>query len=134
MTEVCPVCGLPKNLCICGTISQEQQKIKIYTKNVSYKRIVTVISGIDPKLNDVHALTKTLKTKIACGGTYKDIVTVISGIDPKLNDVHALTKTLKTKIACGGTYKDNVIELQGDHVEKAKKILLENGFPKSAFE
>ncbi len=100
MTEVCPVCGLPKNLCICGTISQEQQKIKIYTKNVSYKRIVTVISGVDPKLNDVHALTKTLKTKIACGGTYKD----------------------------------NVIELQGDHVEKAKKILLENGFPKSAFE
>ena len=100
MTEVCPVCGLPKNLCICGTISQAQQKIKIYTKNVSYKRVVTVISGIDPKLNDIYKLVKTLKTKIACGGTYKD----------------------------------NVIELQGDHIEKAKKILLESGFPQSAFE
>ncbi len=99
MTEVCPVCGLPKDLCICGTISQETQKIKIYTKKVSFKKVVTIINGLDPKITNI-----------------KD-----------------LTKKLKTKIACGGTYKDGVIELQGDHTEKVKEILLKEGFPEESF-
>ncbi len=99
MTEVCSVCGLPKDLCICGTISQENQKIRIYTKHVSFKKVVTMISGLDPKVAD-------LKT---------------------------ITKQLKNKLACGGTYKDNTIELQGDHVDKVKKLLVELGFPESSF-
>ncbi|EFD92443.1 MAG: translation initiation factor SUI1 [Candidatus Parvarchaeum acidophilus ARMAN-5] len=99
MTEVCPVCGLPKDLCICGTISQETQKIKIYTKKVSYLKVVTVISGMDPKTTNIKELTKKLKTKIACGGTYKD----------------------------------SVIELQGEHTEKAKELLLKEGFPEASF-
>lgn len=70
--EICPVCGLPKDMCVCGSISQTSQKIKIFTKRVSFKKTVTVISGIDPKVNDIKSLLKTLKTEIACGGTYKD--------------------------------------------------------------
>jgi translation initiation factor 1 len=99
MTEVCAVCGLPKDLCICGTISQETQKIRIYTKNVSFRKVVTIISGLDPKITDVKSLAKTFKNKLACGGTYEE-----------------------------GT-----IELQGDHVDKAKKILKDAGFPESSF-
>lgn len=99
MTEVCSVCGLPRDLCICGTISQESQKIKVYTKRVSFKKVVTMVSGLDPKVAD-------LKT---------------------------ITKQLKNKLACGGTYKDDTIELQGDHVDKVKKLLVELGFPESAF-
>ncbi len=99
MTEVCPVCGLPKALCICGTISQEGQKIRVYTKKVSYRKMVTVISGIDQKTTDIKGLTKKLKTKIACGGTYKD----------------------------------SIIELQGEHVDKAKAMLIESGFSESSF-
>ena len=99
MTETCSVCGLPKDLCICGTISQEGQRIRVYTKRVSFKKVVTIIEGLDPKIAD----TKTI------------------------------TKTLKNKLACGGTYKNNYIELQGDHIDKAKKILIDSGFPESAF-
>ncbi len=79
MTEVCPVCGLPKDLCICGTISQESQKIRVQTKRVSFKKMVTVIYGLDPKTTDMKALTKKLKTKIACGGTYKDDAIELQG-------------------------------------------------------
>lgn len=99
MTEVCAVCGLPKDLCICGTISQESQKIKVYTKRVSFKKVVTMVNGLDPKVAD-------LKT---------------------------ITKQLKNKLACGGTFKDDTIELQGDHVDKVKKMLIELGFPESSF-
>ncbi len=72
MTEVCAVCGLPKDLCICGTISQETQKIRIYVKRVSFKKVLTIIDGLDPKTVDVKAMTKQLKNKLACGGTYKN--------------------------------------------------------------
>lgn len=35
---------------------------------------------------------------------------------------------LKSKLACGGTVKGNNIELQGDHIEKVKKYVVEEGF------
>ncbi|MFC2162455.1 translation initiation factor [Candidatus Altiarchaeota archaeon] len=57
---------------------------------------------------------------------YGKFVTVISGFDT--SDVGQLAKDLKKKMACGGTLKDKVIELQGHHVNRVKKILVEMGF------
>lgn len=56
------------------------------------------------------------------------LITVISGINDKTINIKELAKKLKMKLACGGTSKDNTIELQGDHLEKAKKYILEEGF------
>ncbi len=67
--EIYPISGLPKDI---GLTLPTPQKIKIYTKKVSFKKTVTVISGIDPKTYDIKSLLKKLKTEIACGGTYKD--------------------------------------------------------------
>ncbi len=39
-----------------------------------------------------------------------------------------IAKTLKSRLACGGTVKNNHVELQGDHREKVKEILVELGF------
>ena len=39
------------------------------------------------------------------------------------------TKQLKTKLACGGTAKEGKIELQGNHIQKVKEVLLNIGFP-----
>jgi len=55
------------------------------------------------------------------------IVTTVSGIGKDI-DIHDLAMHLKKKLACGGTIKGNEIELQGSHKDKAKKVLLEQGY------
>jgi translation initiation factor 1 len=54
--------------------------------------------------------------------------TIIEGIDDKTINIKELAKKLKSRLACGGTVKDNNIELQGDHIEKVKKYVVEEGF------
>ena len=66
------MCGLPKELCVCQTIAQETQKIQVYTVKKKFNKLYTVIEGIDEKEIDMKNLTKTLKTKLACGGTVKE--------------------------------------------------------------
>jgi len=54
--------------------------------------------------------------------------TVVKGIDEKEIDLSDLTKKLKNKLACGGTAKDGKIELQGNHMNRVREILLDMGF------
>jgi translation initiation factor 1 len=54
--------------------------------------------------------------------------TEITGIDDKEVNMKELAKNLKTKLACGGTIKEGKIELQGDHRNKVKEILIAAGF------
>ena len=93
MAEVCNKCGLPKELCICGTIAREEAKIKVYLDKRRYGKKMTIVEGID-----------------------------------KESDPGKITKVLKSKLACGGTLKEGKIELQGDHRDKVKAILVKNGF------
>lgn len=93
MDEICPKCGLPKNLCICEQIAKEQQKIRIRVDNRRFRKTVTIISGLG---SDV--------------------------------DAEGLTKQLKRSLACGGTLKNGEIVLQGKHKDKAKEMLLKQGF------
>lgn len=58
---------------------------------------------------------------------------MVGGLDPKSADLKSITKQLKNKLACGGTFKDDAIELQGDHVDKVKKLLIGMGFSESSF-
>lgn len=91
---VCATCGLPKELCVCESIAKESQKIIVRDEKKKFRRVYTVIEGIDQKEIDLDQLAKELKAKLACGGTVKE----------------------------------NRIELQGDHRQKVKKILIEAGF------
>ncbi len=100
MSEVCPKCGLPKELCVCETIAKEDQTIVIESTRKKFGKVYTLISGIDKKQIDL-----------------KD-----------------LTKKLKNEFACGGTVKDNTIELQGDHKQKVKGVLVKLGFPQETIE
>ena len=100
MAEVCPQCGLPKELCVCETIAKERQKIIITT------------------------------TKRKFGKTY----TTVGGIDEKEIDLKDVAKKLKSKLACGGTAKAGMIELQGEHRQKVKEILLSIGFSAETIE
>lgn len=72
MVEVCPKCGLPKELCVCETIAKEQQKIRIYSIKKKFGKVHTVIEGINEKEINLKETAKKLKEKFACGGTAKE--------------------------------------------------------------
>ena len=71
MAEICPKCGLPKDLCVCLSISKEQQRIKVYIERRKWGREVTVIAGLSKEI-DLRSLSKRLKKGLATGGTTKD--------------------------------------------------------------
>ena len=68
--EICPICGLPVELCTCKVIEREAKKIKVYTTTRRFNKPVTVIEGIDQKSG--KSISKELKRKLACGGTFKE--------------------------------------------------------------
>ena len=47
MAEICPQCGLPKELCVCETIAKEQQKIIVTTEKKKFGKINTIVKGIN---------------------------------------------------------------------------------------
>ena len=71
MSEICPTCGLPKELCVCESIAKESQKIVVKSEKKKFGKVNTIVEGIDDKAIDVKELTKKLKNKLACGGTFK---------------------------------------------------------------
>lgn len=100
MSEICSVCGLVKELCVCETIARESQKILIYVERKKFNKNYTIVEGIDER-------------------------------EIGLKD---LAKKLKSELACGGTIKDGKIELQGEHKQKVKGILVKYGFIPSSIE
>lgn len=70
MAEICPKCGLPKDLCVCETIAREQQKIEVKVEKRKFGKKYTIIRGIKKEIN-LQEITKKLKAKFACGGTSK---------------------------------------------------------------
>ncbi len=60
--------------------------------------------------------------------------TIIEGIDAKEIDLKDLAKRLKSALACGGTIKEGKIELQGEHKQKVRKILVDYGFAPGTIE
>ncbi|MAE42853.1 stress response translation initiation inhibitor YciH [Candidatus Woesearchaeota archaeon] len=65
---------------------------------------------------------------------FKKFYTIIKGIDEKEIDIKDLAKKLKERLACGGTAKEGKIELQGDHKNKIKDILVKTGFSPDTIE
>jgi len=94
MSGVCDTCGLPKDLCVCESIAKERQRVVVKVEKRKFKKNYSVIEGIDEKEINI-----------------KDLI-----------------RTLKNKLACGGTIKGGKIELQGNHKNKVKPILVQIGF------
>ena len=79
MAEICPVCGLPTELCVCEEMSKEQQRIRIRIENKRWGKKYTIIDGIDSKDVKLNKLASQLKTKCACGGTAKNDQIMLQG-------------------------------------------------------
>lgn len=76
--DICPVCGLPKELCVCDKLAREGQEIKITSEKRRYGKIVTVISGFDSSV-DVKSIASDLKKLCATGGTVKKGIIELQG-------------------------------------------------------
>ena len=72
MNEICPTCGLVKELCVCETIAKESQKILVYLERKKFNKNYTIVEGIDEKEIALKDLARELKSELACGGTIKD--------------------------------------------------------------
>jgi len=79
MSSVCSKCGLPNDLCVCETISKEEQRVTLRKDKKRYGKIVTIVEGIDSSSINVKDLAKKLKNKFACGGTHKDGMIELQG-------------------------------------------------------
>jgi translation initiation factor 1 len=71
MSNVCPNCGLPNDLCVCETIAKESQKIEVTVEKRKFGKRYTILKGFGKGI-DEDELAKKLKSKFACGGTAKE--------------------------------------------------------------
>jgi len=101
---VCEMCGLPKDLCVCESIAKETQKIIIKIEKKKFNKKYTIVTGVDEKDINIDHLMKSLKGKLACGGTYKEGQIELQG--------------------AGG----QTPAAEREHTQKVKEILLNLGF------
>lgn len=91
--------------------------------------IEDICGGLPPEICEQLTIEQQIiKIRLEKRKFGKD-VTIIEGLNERDIDLKRLASELKTKLATGGTYKNGRIELQGDHRQVVKKILLEKGFP-----
>ncbi len=102
MAEICDVCGLPKDLCVCEEMNKEEQRIRIRLETRKWRRKWTIIDGIDPNEVSLDNLVTILKNECACGGTAKNERVLLMG-DHR-------TKVLESLIEQG--YPQDNIEVQ----------------------
>jgi len=94
-----------------------------------------LISGLPSDIEEGLKLIERETQKITVTvekRSYGKTVTIISGIEEEV--AKSVLKNLKRKLGCGGTYKNGAIELQGDHRDKIKKLLVEEGFKEENIE
>ena len=78
MPEICPKCGLPKDLCVCEILEREEtQRIRVYTTRKKFRKLVTIIEGIQK--DNIERTAKELKQRLACGGTAKEGIIILQG-------------------------------------------------------
>lgn len=72
MSEICNVCGLPKDLCICDSLAKEGQEITVSLEKKRFGKLMTVIEGLQKSNLDIEKVASDLKKKLACGGTVSE--------------------------------------------------------------
>jgi translation initiation factor 1 len=78
MPDICPKCGLPKEICVCDVLNKEtNRRIKIYTEKKKFRKYMTIVSGLSGE--EMEKTAKELKHKLACGGTSKNGIIELQG-------------------------------------------------------
>jgi len=70
--------GLPTESDVFEEIAKTEQQIKVSLESRRYGKKITLVEGFDKHV-DVKSVAKSLKEKLACGGTVKDGVIELQG-------------------------------------------------------
>jgi translation initiation factor 1 len=76
--DIDPNFGIPTEADVFEEIAKSEQNIKVTTDKRRYGKVITLVSGLDKHV-DVKRIAKSLKEKLACGGTVKDGVIELQG-------------------------------------------------------
>ena len=87
------------------------------------KPSLCVCGAIEREAQKIRVFTEKRK--------YDKFITIVDGITDRAKET---ATQLKQKFACGGTYKNNRIELQGNHKNKLKNILVKLGYSENQIE
>jgi len=91
MADICKKCGMLQDLCVCEILDKQGvSKIKVYATKKKFKKLVTIIEGIES--GQLDSTAKELKHKLACGGSAKDGIIVLQGDHKK--KIPEILKTL----------------------------------------
>lgn len=76
--DIDPRLGLPTDAGVFEEIAKGEQRITVSTTARRYGKIITLVSGFDRSV-DIKGIAKSLKEKLACGGTIKEKVIELQG-------------------------------------------------------
>ena len=79
MSDICDICGLPKDICACESLKKAKQEITVSLRLGRFRKKVTVIAGLKGSGLDLEHVASDLKRKLACGGTAKEGNIVLQG-------------------------------------------------------
>ncbi len=82
----------------------------------------------DPKIKSRVApekQTARLRIEKRKGGR---VVTVVSGLLASANDFADLLSKLKKHCGAGGSFNGDVLEVQGDHLQRVERLLVDMGY------
>ncbi|MFB6068451.1 MAG: translation initiation factor [Halobacterium sp.] len=86
------------------------------------------LEGVDvPGMEDLARAEQRLSVHVE-KRTYDKPVTVVEGFDPDVTDVGDVASMLKSKLGAGGTTHETSVEVQGDHADRVREILEDEGF------
>lgn len=69
--EICSICGLPNELCVCDQSQKDSSLIEIKIEKRKYGKLWAIVLGINVESPKLKLILKNIKNKLACGGTVK---------------------------------------------------------------
>ena len=99
--DMCPQCGEAQAECRCAELADQAR---------------------------LESLDGIVRIRRETSGRKGKGVTTVSGVPLPEAELKALGKKLKKLCGTGGALKDGVIEIQGDHRERLKQALEQDGF------
>ncbi len=65
------MCGLPKDLCLCGSLDQEESRVSIYNETRKWGKVVTMAEFKGNTNINLEEFLSKAKKKFASGGTVR---------------------------------------------------------------